>query len=408
MENSKLATIEGGITAAKGFMAAGLHCGIKKAKPDLALIWSQVEAAAAGVFTQNLVKAACVTLTQENLSVGYGQAVVVNSGNANACTGEQGLKDALQMAVLAGEALKLAPSKVAVASTGVIGVQLPMDKIGPGISKAAKALSETGGSDAALAIMTTDTAAKETAVSVEIGGVPVIIGGMAKGSGMIHPNMATMLGFITTDAAIAPAMLRKALKQSTDRSFNRITVDGDTSTNDMVVALANGVAGNALIASENEDYCKFMNALQQVCTYLAQRIVRDGEGATKFVEVQVINALSEKDAVLIAKAIAESNLVKTAMFGQDANWGRIIAAAGYSGADFDPLTVNIFLESAAGKEQTTKDGAGLPFDEDNALSILKEKDIKILVDLQQGKEEAIVWTCDLSYDYVRINGEYRS
>jgi len=406
--DNKLMTIEGGVTAAKGFKAAGIHCGIKKSKPDLTIIVSEVEAAAAGVYTKNVFKAAPVTVTQEHLAKGYARALVVNSGNANACTGQQGLADAKQMAVLVGDALRIDPRQVVVASTGVIGVPLPMGKISSGIDAAVKALSVNGGSAAAEAIMTTDTIVKEVAVTFEISGVPVVVGGMAKGSGMIHPNMATMLAFITTDAAIAPELLKKALKQCTDLSFNRITVDGDTSTNDMAVVLANGAAGNETISSENEAYLIFLDALQYVCTQLAKLIVRDGEGATKFIEVQVVNAPSQRDADLIAKAIASSNLFKTAMFGEDANWGRIVAAAGYSGADFDPGKVNIWIESAAGREQTTENGCGLNFDEENALSVLKERDVKVTVDLQQGDGEAIAWTCDFSYEYVRINAEYRS
>jgi glutamate N-acetyltransferase/amino-acid N-acetyltransferase len=408
MKIINLSTIEGGVTAPKGFLAAGLYCGIKKSKPDLAVVYSQVKAASAGVFTRNVVKAAPVIVTREHLSSGYARAVVVNSGNANACTGEQGLADARQMAVVTGEALGIAPENVVVASTGIIGVPLPMEKIVPGIAQAAGALSETGGSSAARAIMTTDTVLKETAVSLEIGGVPVVIGAMAKGSGMIHPNMATMLSFITTDVSISPALLQQALKECADRSFNRITVDGDTSTNDMVVALANGKAGNPLIDSQGEDYEKFKEALEYVCVTLAKMIARDGEGATKFIEIQVVNAGSEEEASLIARSIAASNLFKTAMFAGDANWGRIIAAAGYSGAEFDPGKVNIWLESSAGKEQVTQDGVGLSFDEDNAALILKEKDIKVLVDLRQGGGEAFAWTCDLSYEYVRINAEYRT
>lgn len=408
MAANKFEVIDGGVTAARGFKASGPHCGIKKAKPDMAMVFSEVKAAGAGVFTQNRFKAAPVLVSQEHLATGYARAVIVNSGNANACTGKQGLADARQMAVLVGEALGIEPQEVVVASTGVIGVPLPMDKISGGIQKAAGALSETGGGDAAKGILTTDTVPKEAAVTIEIGGVPVVVGGMAKGSGMIHPNMATMLAFITTDAAIAPQLLQKALKICTDRSFNRITVDGDTSTNDMVVVLANGKAGNELIASENMDYHRFVDALQYVCIELAKMIARDGEGATKFIEVQVVNAPGEDDAVSIAKTVASSNLFKTAMFGEDANWGRIIAAVGYSGAEFDPAKVNIWLESAAGKEQTTARGKGLPFDEEKALEILKEKEIKVIIDLQQGTAAAGVWTCDFSFDYVRINAEYRS
>lgn len=402
-------TVGGGVTAAQGFKAAGIHCGIKKAKPDMAIVFSEAKAAAAAVYTTNLFKAAPVIVTQGNLASGYAQGIVVNSGNANACTGEQGLKDSQTMAVLAAEDLKIDPGHVVVASTGVIGVPLPMDKIASGIHQAASALSAAGGGTAAQAIMTTDTVPKELAIKVEIDGVPIIIGGMAKGSGMIHPNMATMLAFITTDAAIAPSLLQHALTYCTRCSFNRITVDGDTSTNDMVVALANGKAGNEVISSENQQgYAVFLEALQLVCTQLAQMIVRDGEGATKFIEIRVVNGASEEDTELVAKSIAVSNLFKTAMFGEDANWGRIVAAAGYSGARFDPAKVNIWLESPAGKIQTTSHGEGLAFDEAKAKEILQEKEIILIVDLQQGDFASVVWTCDLSYDYVRINADYRS
>lgn len=408
MTKDTFSFIEGGVTAAKGFAAAGVHCGIKKSKPDLALVYSRTKAAAAGVFTQNKVKAAPVIVSQEHLVSGYAQAVVANSGNANACTGDQGLAHARLMAELAGKALDLDPSDVVVASTGVIGVPLPMEKITGGIGKAAAALSETGGGEAAQAIMTTDTVRKEVTVQTEIAGVPIIVGGMAKGSGMIHPNMATMLCFITTDAAIAPDLLKKALSECTDDSFHRITVDGDTSTNDMVVVLANGEAGNAPILYEDVDFLQFKEALGQVCTELAKMIVRDGEGATKFIEVQVVNAPDAQQAQEMATSIACSNLFKTAMFGEDANWGRIIMAAGNSGIDFDPAKVDIYLESASGKEQTTSNGCGLPFDEAKAALILKEKDIKVIVDLKQGDAHGLAWTCDFSCEYVRINADYRS
>lgn len=401
--------VGGGVTAAQGFKAAGIHCGIKKSKTDMAIVFSEEKAVAAGVYTTNLFKAAPVIVTQSNLASGYAQGIVVNSGNANACTGEQGYKDSQTMAVLAAEALKIDPGQVVVASTGVIGVPLPMDKIASGIQQAASALSAAGGGTAAQAIMTTDTVPKEFAIKVEIDGVPVIIGGMAKGSGMIHPNMATMLAFITTDAAIAPGLLQRALTLCTRYSFNRITVDGDTSTNDMVVVLANGKAGNEVISSENQQgYTVFLEALRLVCTKLAQMIVRDGEGATKFIEISVVNGATEEDTELVAKSIAGSNLFKTAMFGEDANWGRIVAAAGYSGARFDPAKVNIWLESQAGKIQTTSDGEGLAFDEAKAKEILEEKEIILIVDLQQGDFASVVWTCDLSYEYVRINADYRS
>jgi len=400
--------IAGGVTAAEGFKATGLHCGIKKAKPDLALLFSDIKAAAAGIFTQNLVQAAPIIIAKEHLKGGFARAVVVNSGNANACTGERGLADAREMARATGAALGIDAREVVVSSTGVIGVPLPMDRIKRGIEEAAVKLSADGGPLAAEAIMTTDTFSKQAAVQVEIGGITVTIGGMAKGSGMIHPNMATMLGFITTDAAVTPAMLQKALKDAADSSFNMITVDGDTSTNDMVVVLANGKAGNPIIDTQNAAYSRFREALKYICIKLAKDIVRDGEGATKFLEVEVNYAPTKEDARKIAMSVATSNLVKTAMFGEDANWGRILAAAGYSGALFDPSKVNIFLESTAGEEQVARGGMGLAFSEENAARILKEKDIRIVIDLNQGNAAARAWTCDLSYEYVRINAEYRT
>jgi len=407
-EFSAFKEIAGGVTAAEGFKATGLHCGIKKAKPDLALLFSDIKAAAAGIFTQNLVQAAPIIIAKEHLKGGFARAVVVNSGNANACTGERGLADAREMARATGAALGIDAREVVVSSTGVIGVPLPMDRIKRGIEEAAVKLSADGGPLAAEAIMTTDTFSKQAAVQVEIDGITVTIGGMAKGSGMIHPNMATMLGFITTDAAVSPAMLQKALKDAADGSFNMITVDGDTSTNDMVVVLANGKAGNPIIDTQNAAYSRFREALKYVCIKLAKDIVRDGEGATKFVEVEVNYAPTKEDARKIAMSVATSNLVKTAMFGEDANWGRILAAAGYSGALFDPSKVNIFLESAAGKEQVARGGMGLAFSEENAARILREKDIRVVIDLNQGDAAARAWTCDLSYEYVRINAEYRT
>jgi len=340
----------------------------------------------------------------ERIAVGRAQAVVVNSGNANACNGEQGMRDALAMTAEAAEALSIPEDTVLVASTGVIGGKMPMDKVLPGIRAAAGQVSKDGGPLAAEAIMTTDTFPKEAAVRLELGGKWVTVGGMAKGSGMIHPNMATMLCFITTDAAISPACLKQALKYTIDRSFNMVTVDGDTSTNDMAVIMANGIAGNREIEGEGQDYALFLAALTEVCTRLAVAIARDGEGATKLIEVEVINAATEEDARLAARAVAGSTLFKAAVFGRDANWGRVICAAGYSGADFDPERVDIFL----GDEQVAKDGGSLEFSEERALGILSGDTVKVTLDFKTGQFSAIAWGCDLTYDYVKINADYRT
>ncbi|MBS3899112.1 MAG: bifunctional glutamate N-acetyltransferase/amino-acid acetyltransferase ArgJ [Dethiobacter sp.] len=400
----KFHKVDGGITAAQGFKAAGIHCGIKKNKKDLALIYSELPAHAAGVYTKNRFAAAPVIVSREHLASGGARAIIINSGNANACTGQQGLDDARRMAEITARILGLSAAEVVVASTGVIGEYLPMETVSAGIEQIVGGLSKQGGADAAEAIMTTDLAEKVTAYSLEIGGMKVTVGGIAKGSGMIHPNMATMLGFITTDCAIAPALLQKALQYTVDRSYNLITVDGDTSTNDMVVILANGMAENPLITSENDDYHRFLAVLQRVNTELSQKIVRDGEGATKFLEVTINHAASFVDAKKLAMGILNSSLVKTAFFGEDANWGRIVSAMGQSDVDFRPELVNIWL----GDLQVTKDGQGLRFDENHAKEILQQKDIKITVDLGMGGETVTAWGTDLSYDYVTINASYRS
>lgn len=402
--------VPGGITAVQGFLAAGVHGGLKKAKKDVALIAATVPAVAAGVFTTNKVKAAPLKLDEKHLQESqYIKGVVINSGNANACTGEQGVKDAYAMAQLTAAELNCQPEEILVSSTGVIGVDLPMDKVENGIKLASKELTAAGGAAAAEAIMTTDLFSKEYSFEFMVDEFKVTIGGMAKGSGMIHPNMATMLGFITTDLAISKEVLHAALKIATEKTFNMITVDGDTSTNDMVVALANGLAGNKTIQSqEDPNFTVFLNALVEMSTYLAKQIVKDGEGATKLVTVEVINAETEKDAIIGAKSICTSNLVKTALFGEDANWGRILAAVGYSGANFDPEVVDIYLQSSAGEEQVGKAGRGANFSEDKAKKILEEKEVTILVDLKQGTAKATAWTCDFSYDYVKINASYRS
>lgn len=397
--------ISGGVTAAKGFKAYGVHCGLKKAKLDLAVVISEVPAAAAGVFTTNLVQAAPIKITKEHLALGgTARAVVINSANANACTGSQGILDAKAMAGAVAEHLNCSPEEVLVSSTGVIGVPLPMDRIMAGITKLMPNLSREGSSRAAEAIMTTDTFPKEYAVEFELGGKTVRIGGMAKGSGMIHPNMATMLAFITTDIRIERSLLQQALKEAADRSFNMISVDGDTSTNDMVVILANGQAEAREIKDEGPDYELFCRALNEVTEELAKLIVKDGEGASKFVEIHVKGAPNQSAARTVARSIASSNLVKAAVFGEDANWGRILCAAGYSGAVFDPDKISVFL----GQLKVVENGTGTAFDEAKAAGILSSDEIVITVDLGAGDEEAKAWTCDLTYDYVKINASYRS
>lgn len=398
--------IEGSITAPKGFKAGAVCCGVKKkGRRDIAVIYSDVKCKAAGVFTTNRVRAACVDITRKHLENGEAQAIVVNSGNANACTGERGVADTLEMASLTSELLDIKPEDVLVASTGVIGVFMPMDKIRDGIRRAKEALSDEGGHDAALAILTTDLVTKEIAVEIELGGKPVRIGAIAKGSGMIHPNMATMLAFITTDAAITAQCLQEVIKSSADISYNMISVDRDTSTNDMALIMANGLAGNQLVAEVGSpDFKKFKEAVDFVNITLAKMIARDGEGATRLIEVKVVNAPDEKTARLIARSVVSSNLTKAAVFGKDANWGRILAAAGYSGADFDPYKVDVYL----GAEKMAENGMGLVFDENKAREELDKDPVIIKVDLKAGGFSATAWGCDLSYEYVRINAEYRT
>ncbi|MGE5587095.1 MAG: bifunctional glutamate N-acetyltransferase/amino-acid acetyltransferase ArgJ [Clostridia bacterium] len=396
--------IPGGITAPLGFRAAGLHCGIKRARPDLALIVSNGSATSAGVFTTNRVKAAPVLVSMEHLRSGRCRAVVVASGNANACTGPKGLEDARAMASVTGEVLGISPGEVVVASTGVIGVPMPIERVCAGIRLAAAGLDPDGSRAAAEAILTTDRTVKEIAVEGKIGGHRVRIGGIAKGSGMIHPNMATMLAFVTTDAAIGAGMLRRALLRSVERSFNMITVDGDTSTNDMAVALASGLAGNPAIVSEGPDFDAFTEGLERVAGALARMIVEDGEGATRVVRVEVRGARTEKDAQRIARTIASSNLVKTAVFGADPNWGRVLAAAGRAGVELDPNLVDVFI----GDVLVAKDGAAVEFDEARARDALASKEVLIAVDLHAGFETSVAYTCDLTYEYVRINASYRS
>ncbi|HBS60705.1 MAG TPA: ornithine acetyltransferase [Firmicutes bacterium] len=395
--------IAGGICAPQGFRAAGVKTGIKsQTKEDVAVIWAACTSAAAGMYTLNKMCAAPVTLTKRHLTDGYARAIVVNSGCANACTGEQGMQDAMTMVRETARALDLQPSDIAVASTGVIGTFLPMDKVTAGIRQACENLSPQGHDSTMRAIMTTDTFVKELAVEFVLDGRVTRIGGMAKGAGMIEPNMATMLSFITTDAAIQPALLKKALQAAVERSFHAITIDGDTSTNDTVLVLANGLAGNTLIDKEDELFDTFSAALEHVCIYLAKLIVRDGEGATKFLEITVQGAADFAGAKLAAKSIANSPLVKTAFFGQDPNWGRIVAAAGYSGAAMEQDKVSLWI----GGHKIVENGQGTGFAGEELTKVMAQKDIAVVIDLGAGAASATVWTCDFSYEYVRINGEY--
>ncbi|MCL5056773.1 MAG: bifunctional glutamate N-acetyltransferase/amino-acid acetyltransferase ArgJ [Actinobacteria bacterium] len=394
-----------GITAAGGFKASGVSAGVKYiGKKDVAVVYSERDASVAGVFTTNTVKAYPVLLNMERVKAGKARAVVVNSGNANACNGPRGMDDARAMTAETARLLGVAEERVLVCSTGVIGQPMPMDRVIPGIGEAVKALSERGGRDAAEAIMTTDTELKEYAVSFELDGRTVTVGGMAKGSGMIHPNMATLLCFVTTDAAVDPEFLKECVAYAADRSFNMVTVDGDSSTNDTLLALANGVAGNSEIKAGGEGCGIFRDVLTEVCVFLARAMARDGEGATKLIEVRVVNAPTGQDARLAARSVASSTLFKAAVFGRDANWGRIICAAGYSGAQFNPDAVDIFL----GDIQVARGGQGLSFDEEAAAAVLSGDTVNVLIDLKEGQYEAVAWGCDLTYEYVRINGDYRT
>jgi len=403
--------IKGGVTAAKGFYAAGVYAGIKKKRKDMALVYSRVPARGAGTFTTNVVKAAPVKwdikLTKESE---YIQAVVLNSGVANACTGNQGEINNQLMAEAVAQALNIPITSVYTASTGVIGKQLPMDAIRNGIKLLVRSLSDDieAGTLAAEAIMTTDTYAKECAVSFTVGGREVVLGGMAKGSGMIHPNMATMLGVITTDLAISKELLQEALSADVKKSFNMISVDRDTSTNDSLLILANGLAGNEEINEKNEDYYKFCEALNYVTTQLAKMMAADGEGASKLLEATIVGAKTEEEAALLAKSIISSNLVKSAVFGSDANWGRILCAMGYSGADFDPDKVDLYIESSEGKLKLVEGGVACDYSEELATKILSAKEVRAVADLKSGSATATAWGCDLTYDYVKINADYRS
>ena len=401
--------IEGGVTAAQGFVAGGVHCGIRKnkSKPDLAMIYSEKLCAAAAVYTQNLVKGAPILVTKKNIENGRAQAVICNSGNANTCNAD-GVEKAERMCAIAGEVLGIHPADVVVASTGVIGQVLPIEPIESAAQALKDSLSPTGSRAAATAIMTTDTIPKEAAVEVEIGGKTVRIGGISKGSGMIHPNMATMLCFVTTDCAISPEMLQKAITASADETFNMISIDGDTSTNDTYAVLANGMAGNPEITAEGPDFDLFCDALQAVCRTLSKLMAGDGEGATKLLVCQTTGAKDRATARTVAKSVICSTLFKAAMFGADANWGRVLCAIGYSGAAVDVDRIDVSFRSAAGQVDVCQNGAGIPFSEEEAAKVLKENEITILVHLHQGEASAEAYGCDLTYDYVKINGDYRT
>lgn len=398
--------IEGGITAVQGVQAAGIHAGIKKAEAkDIALIYTDTSATAAGVFTINSVTAAPVLICRDHLTDPIAQAIIVNSGNANACTGDLGIANACRMAAATAEQLKIKEDQVFVASTGVIGQQLPMETLENGIQLAAKALSYEGGKDAAEAIMTTDTFPKSTAVEIEVGGKTVRIGGIAKGSGMIAPNMATMLSFLTTDANINSEALQSALTRVVDNTYNLLTVDTDRSTNDTVLILATGTAENTdIVNASGQDYEAFCDGLMFVCTELVKMLARDGEGATKLVEVVIKQAKNRDDAEKAARAVAESPLVKTAIFANDANWGRIMMAIGKSGAAFDPYQVDVLL----GDYTLVKNGMDSGYDEEKATQLFDNDPIRITIDLRAGDAEITMWTCDYSYDYIRINADYRT
>ena len=401
--------IEGGVTAAKGFQASGIHCGIRKnrSKADLALIYSDVPCAAAAVYTQNLVKGAPIAVTKRNIADGMARAVICNSGNANTCNAD-GEEKAQKMCDLIAAELHIDASDVIVASTGVIGQVLPIEPIANSVKTLAEALSATGSNDAAKAIMTTDTVEKEYALEVELDGKTVTVGGITKGSGMIHPNMATMLGFLTTDASITSELLNEALHTAIEDTFNMVSVDGDTSTNDMVSVMASGLAENQTITEKNHDYELFTKALTEVCAVLSRKIAKDGEGATRLLECAVTGAKTKEDAVKLSKSVACSNLTKTAIAGHDANWGRIICAMGYSGVQFDPEKVDLFFESSAGKIQIAENGVALDFSEEKATEILSQSAVTATADVKMGSETATAWGCDLTHGYIEINADYRS
>ena len=404
--------ITGGVTAAKGFLAAGVEAGIKyQNRKDMAMVYSKTPCRAAGVFTTNVVKAAPVLWDKEVVESEWeAQAIVVNSGIANACTGKLGYEYCRETAGAAADALEISPQSVLICSTGVIGMQLPMEKMTEGVRMLAKAIKpgEEAGTDAAKAIMTTDTRNKQVAVKVMIGGKEVTIGGMCKGSGMIHPNMCTMLAFVTTDVNISKKLLQEALSADVQDTFNMVSVDGDTSTNDTLLVLANGQAGNPEITEKGADYDTFVEALHYVNETLAKKIAGDGEGATALFEVKVIHADNKEDAKTLAKSVITSSLTKAALFGHDANWGRILCALGYSGAKFDPEAIELYLESSAGKILIFKDGMAADYSEEEATRILSCSEVTALVDMKMGEAEATAWGCDLTYDDVKINADYRS
>ena len=408
--------IEGGICAPKSFLASGIRCGIKASavKRDLALVFSEQPCTSAAVFTSNLVQAASVIISREHNKAGNIRALIANSGNANACTGQAGLDAARRMAEMAAEKLGIKADETAVASTGVIGVPIPIERIETGMADLVSSLDSNGGEAALEAIMTTDTRKKSAAVSLDVPsthatpGMPIRIGAMVKGSGMIHPNMATMICVITSDAAISATMLDRALRRAVIRSFNRLTVDGDMSTNDMALVMANGAAGNVIIESEGPVWEEFASALEAVCIKLAKAMARDGEGATRLVTVTVSGAQCEEDAAVLARSVAGSSLVKAACFGADANWGRVLCALGYAGIPFKPEETSMEFASAAGTLPVFKNGEVLPFSEENAKTILLNEEIEIRAVVGNGKGTASAWGCDLSYDYVKINGDYRS
>ncbi len=404
--------VDGGVTAAKGFQAAATAAGIKyKDRSDMAMIYSEVPCKAAGTFTTNVVKAAPVLFDKKVVEESpYVQAVVINAGIANACTGQEGYSYCEKTAKAAAAELDVPENAVLVASTGVIGMQLPMERLEAGIKMLAPKLnnSREAAHEAACAIMTTDTKSKEVAVTFEVDGKEVTVGGMCKGSGMIHPNMCTMLGFLTTDVNISKELLQEALREDVKETYNMISVDGDTSTNDTVLLLANGLAGNEEITEKNQDYYKFCEALNYVNTQIAKMMAGDGEGATALFEVQVVGAKTKEDARVLSKAVICSSLTKAAIFGHDANWGRILCAMGYSGVQFDPEKVDLFFESKAGKIQLIENGVALDYSEEEATKILSEPEVTAIADVKMGKESATAWGCDLTYDYVKINADYRS
>lgn len=402
--------VEGGVTAAQGFTACGMHCGIRKntSKPDLALIYSSVSCTAAAVYTQNLVKGAPILVTKEHLKDGKARAVIVNSGNANTCNAD-GVEKAKRMCRCTAQVLGIEESDVIVASTGVIGVPLPIEPIENAVPKLAPLLSRNGSPEAAKAIMTTDTVVKNLAVQCTLGGKTVHIGGIAKGSGMIHPNMGTMLCFLTTDAAVSSPVLDTALRAAVEKSFNMVSVDGDTSTNDTCTIMASGLAGNTeLTQASGRDYEVFAEALLELCTALAKMIAKDGEGASRLLICTVTGAKDEENAKKAAKGVITSNLFKAAMFGADANWGRVLCAVGYSGAETDVNKINVSFSSGAGCITVCKNGSGIEFSEELAKKVLSEDEITVLVELGDGSAQATAFGCDLTYDYVKINGDYRT